>query len=952
MRCRRSGSCGPELAQGRELRWELEQESKTLQDKLQAMDASIGGKVPELVALRARAADCESRAAEAEAAAADLRAQLARHCPAGQPSREQLAGELDAARAALAGAQGVAARVEVAENEAAQLAAALQESRAAAQAGQEGTGAAEARAAELQDKLGELEAVLRSHVSGAEEARRAAEAELAALRASSVEGSTHAEVVEELHDTRRRLSELETAVWTLAGVVPGDEQGDGGLAAALGELEGQQAELHSLRHALEEQERQLSELGVGKDADTAGLRQQLEMAQQRADEAEAKLASLPNLRDQVAAGERQRQSLETKLARFGKQVAEMEGWKTKAEAAAHTVRRLQAEISRLRATGAPSHANSADSELFQELEASLGQLSEKSAACAELERRVEELSAQCEGAAADAAAARREAEADRQASRQQLDAAQEEVQTLKQQMGKAQTSGSAKRVAALEKQLGAMKEYAEQLRVWAEHGRALEEAREASGNEAAELRARAEEAEAVVDALAGRLEGDGAAALAELRRALAVAHRDRQALEQRLAELSGGARGAAPTDEGAAQRQGAAPLSDQLSFLQAKLASVQEEADQRCASADAARAHAEKAIRAMACGFEHMLERGLADPASRAGWPGRLRDLVAGYEAAAAKGAGAARQTAEDGGAAAQLALELAAVSQAAAQAAHARDQAAAQLAHAEQRSHRLEAELAAQEAALLGAAAAEEERWAARVEAARREGEAAGKAGRGGAEVEERARQRLAATQSELALFKERARAMLEERDLAIATLKAQVQQQAAAPAKPEEAAGSGRPGPGGPDGACLQQVVRAGLASGALHVAPSLQRVLTQLQATEPSCLDGAYLASVVAKGLESGELGAEPSLRELLAHLLHLDPAKVVDLCNLARPRGRFVMASATLPHSVYLLEEFDDRTPEARIQCALAARGLVIFQDPSLHRNPTGVTEQLIDCSGRD
>eukprot|EP00873_Tetraselmis_striata_P029620 jgi/Tetstr1/449884/TSEL_036943.t1 len=62
-------------------------------------------------------------------------------------------------------------------------------------------------------------------------------------------------------------------------------------------------------------------------------------------------------------------------------------------------------------------------------------------------------------------------------------------------------------------------------------------------------------------------------------------------------------------------------------------------------------------------------------------------------------------------------------------------------------------------------------------------------------------------------------------------------------------------------------------------------------------------------------------------------------VVDLRKLAGPRGRFVMATATLPHSVYLdlLEEFD---------------GLEIFQGPGLHRNPPGVTEQLIDCSGGD
>jgi len=53
----------------------------------------------------------------------------------------------------------------------------------------------------------------------------------------------------------------------------------------------------------------------------------------------------------------------------------------------------------------------------------------------------------------------------------------------------------------------------------------------------------------------------------------------------------------------------------------------------------------------------------------------------------------------------------------------------------------------------------------------------------------------------------------------------------------------------------------------------------------------------------------------------------------------PATRFVMATATLPHSIYLdlLEEFPF---------------LEVFQGPGLHRNPPGVTEQIVDCSGGD
>jgi hypothetical protein len=91
---------------------------------------------------------------------------------------------------------------------------------------------------------------------------------------------------------------------------------------------------------------------------------------------------------------------------------------------------------------------------------------------------------------------------------------------------------------------------------------------------------------------------------------------------------------------------------------------VQEDADRRCEAAETARAHAENAIRDMACGFEHMLERGLAEPGTRRTWPERIRKLVAGFEARAISRAASSdvRVDAEE------LAAELAAANQAAAQ--------------------------------------------------------------------------------------------------------------------------------------------------------------------------------------------------------------------------------------------------------------------------------------------
>lgn len=128
------------------------------------------------------------------------------------------------------------------------------------------------------------------------------------------------------------------------------------------------------------------------------------------------------------------------------------------------------------------------------------------------------------------AEAGRQLESERKAGAHRLEVAKEGAQELIEDVVGLVGEGA----EAMKERLGPLKEYVQQLKAWAEHGRALEEMRQANEEELVGLREAAErlrDVEAHVAALKGR---EGGAGPAELQRALAVSTCERQALERRL----------------------------------------------------------------------------------------------------------------------------------------------------------------------------------------------------------------------------------------------------------------------------------------------------------------------------------------------------------------------------------------------------------------------------------
>eukprot|EP00951_Prasinocladus_malaysianus_P014595 scaffold111261_cov46-Prasinocladus_malaysianus.AAC.1 len=107
----------------------------------------------------------------------------------------------------------------------------------------------------------------------------------------------------------------------------------------------------------------------------------------------------------------------------------------------------------------------------------------------------------------------------------------------------------------------------------------------------------------------------------ELRRALAVSHGERQALQAKLKGLEASAQADNSTSE--------------ARILESRVAMLQEELEREKSEAARIRVRTEEAMKAVAGGAEGLLAQGLADPAMRQRWPRSLAEVVASVEAAA-----------------------------------------------------------------------------------------------------------------------------------------------------------------------------------------------------------------------------------------------------------------------------------------------------------------------------